>query len=205
MWQCIHKNLHWLYHIATFAHIHFIMEKISSIVCVALWVLQPIKGNQTRGDFIYMLSATLIPHCSHSQTNLEKVKKLTKGCTKWWQLQLYSHTFGQQCKCCQINVVALDTRVGTYLLFMFRLIQTSVQWVSDKLCVVISIFRSSTSPALVSGIGCAVALSCFSVTVRLSHLAQPWYTGGFFSLLFFPWISHSLFLPLYGAMAVIAT
>lgn len=82
-------------------------------------------------------------------------------------MQSYPHTFGQQRNCCQNNVVALDTGVGTYLLFMLRLIQTAVERTNDKLGVAITIFNSSTSPTLVSDIGYVVALSCCSVPVCL--------------------------------------
>lgn len=123
---------------------------------------------------------------------LKKWEKLRRVCTRLQQLQLYSHTFGRQCKCCQINVVALDTGVGTYSLFMFRLIQTPAQWASDKLCV-ISIFHSSTSPAPVSDIGCAAALSCCSLPVRLSQLAWVWFVNSCYYWIFFAGISQLVF------------
>lgn len=115
----------------------------------------------------------------------KKKYKTNKGCARRRQLQSYSHTFGQQRNCCQKNVVALDTGVGTYLLFMLHLIQTAVEWVSDKLCVAISIFNSSTSPALMSDIGYAAApSSCGSVPVCLSHPAEAVYVNRFYLISF---------------------
>lgn len=111
------------------------------------------------------------------------------------QLQSYPHTFGQQRNCCQNNV---DAGAGTYLLFMLRLIQTAVEWASDKLFVAISIFNSSTSPALVSDIGYAAALSRCSVPVCLSQPAQALYVNSLylFILCFFSGILRS---PPYSA------
>lgn len=69
----------------------------------------------------------------------QKIKKNNKGCKRRQQLQSYPHTFGQQRNCCQNNVVALDTGVDPYLLFMLCLIQTAVEWASERLCVVINL------------------------------------------------------------------
>lgn len=56
---------------------HFIMETVSSIVLPNEFNSQSI-GTRCQNYFSCLLSATLIPRCSHSQTNVEKVKKASK-------------------------------------------------------------------------------------------------------------------------------